>query len=77
MKVDGWISLILSNEECVMLKFNNGEFMNEEFVVNDENVLKVFGNHQIGDISHNKQQLFFIDWMVLICIPNNNACIFL
>ena len=51
-KVDGWISLILSNRECVVLEFNNGVFMNEGFVVNDEKVLKVFGNHQFGDISY-------------------------
>ena len=51
MKVDGWISLLLSNRECVVLKFNNGVFMSQGFVVNDEKVLKVFGNHQIGDIS--------------------------
>ena len=56
MKVDGWISLILSNRECVVLKFNNGVFMNEGFVVNDQKVLKVFGNHQIGDISYNEEQ---------------------
>ena len=56
MKVDGWISLILSNRECVMLKFNNGVFMNEGFVVNDQKVLKVFGNHQIGGISYNEEQ---------------------
>ena len=35
MKVDGWILLILSNRECVLLKSNNGEFMNQGFVVND------------------------------------------
>ena len=52
MKVDGWISLVLSNRECIILKFNNGVFVNEGFVVNDEKVLKVFGNHQIGDISY-------------------------
>ena len=56
MKVHGWISLLLSNRECVVLKFNNGEFMNEGFVVNDEKVLKVIGNHQISDISYNEQQ---------------------
>ena len=56
MKPNGWISLILSNRECVVLKFNNGVFMNEGFVVNDQKVLKVFGNHQIGDISYNEQQ---------------------
>ena len=55
-KADGWISLILSNRERVVLKFNNGEFMNEGFVVNDQKVLKVVGNHQIGDISYNEEQ---------------------
>ena len=55
-KADGWISLTLSNRECVVLKFNNGVFMNEGFVVNDEKVLKVFGNHQIGDISYNEEE---------------------
>ena len=56
MKVDGWILLILSNREFVVLLFNNGVFMNEGFVVSDEKVLKVFGNHQFGDISYNEQQ---------------------
>ena len=56
MKLDGWISLILTTRECVVLKFNNGVFMNEGFVVNDQKVLKVLGNHQIGDISINEEQ---------------------
>ena len=56
MKVDGWISLVLSNRECVVLEFNNGVFMNQGFVMNDEKVLKVFGNHQVGGISYNEQQ---------------------
>ena len=30
--------------------------MNEGFVVNDQKVLKVFGNHQIGDISYSEEQ---------------------
>ena len=30
--------------------------MNEGFMVNDEKVLKVFGNYQIGDISYNEEQ---------------------
>ena len=53
---NGWIVLILSNRECVVLKFNNGIFMNQGFVVNDQKVLKVFGNHQIGDISYNEEE---------------------
>ena len=56
MKVDGWVSLILSNGECVVLLFNNGVFMNEGFVMNDQKVLKVFGNHQIGTISYSEEQ---------------------
>ena len=45
IKPNGWISLILSNRECVLLQFNNGIFMNQGFVVNEQKVLKVFGNH--------------------------------
>ena len=56
MKPTGWISLILRNREFVVLLFNNGVFMNQGFVVNDEKVLKVFGNHQIDDISYNEEQ---------------------
>ena len=37
-------------------KFNNGEIINQGFVVKDEKVLKVFGNHHIGDISYSEQQ---------------------
>ena len=55
MKVDGWISLILSNREFVVMKFNNGVFMNQGFVVNDQKILIVIGN-QIGDISYNEEQ---------------------
>ena len=50
-KVDGWISLMLSNRECVVLKFNNGVNMKEGYAEDEEKVLKVFGNQQIGDIS--------------------------
>ncbi|CBK22858.2 uncharacterized protein [Blastocystis hominis] len=56
MKPNGWISLILSNGECVVLQFNNGVFMNQGFVLNEQKVLKVFGNHQIGAISYNEEQ---------------------
>ena len=55
-KVDGWISLILSNRECIVLEFNNGIFMNQGFVVNDQKVLRVIGNHQIGHISYNEEE---------------------
>ena len=54
MKVDGWVSLKLRRREYVALKFNNGVFMNEGFVVNDQKVMKVFGNHQFGDMSYNE-----------------------
>ena len=64
MKVDGWISLLLCNRKCVVLKFNNGVFMNQGFVVNDQKVLKVFGNHQIGDISYNEEQSIVVEGIV-------------
>ena len=57
MKVASWISLILSNRECVVLKFNNEEFMNDGYVLNDEKMLKVFGNDKIGDISYNEEPI--------------------
>ena len=41
MRVDGWISLILRNKKCVVLKSKQGIFMNEGYVLNDEKVLKV------------------------------------
>ncbi|CBK21795.2 uncharacterized protein [Blastocystis hominis] len=56
MKLNGWISLILINRQCVVLQFNNGVFMNQGFVFNEQKVLKVIGNHQIGAISYNEQQ---------------------
>ena len=55
-KVDGWISITLSNRECVVLKFDNGAFMNQGFVVNDEKVLKVIGNHQFGHIPYSEEE---------------------
>ena len=61
MKPNGWISLILSNRECIVLKFDNGAFMNQGFVVNDEKVLKVFGNHQIDDISYSEEQSIVVE----------------
>ena len=51
-KVNGWISLTLSNKKCVLLKFHNGIFTDHGFVVNEQKVLKVFENHQMGDISY-------------------------
>ena len=60
-KVDGWISLILSTKECVVLKFDNGVFMNQGFAVNDEKVLKVLGNQQIGDISYNEEKSTIVE----------------
>ena len=57
MKVDNWISLLLSNRECVVMKFNNGVFVNEGYVLNDEKVLKMLGNDKIGDISYNEESI--------------------
>ena len=56
-KPNGWLSYIQSNRECVVLQFNNGVFMNQGFVLNEQKVLKVFGKHQIGDIPYNEKCL--------------------
>ena len=54
MKQSNWISIMLCNRVCVLLKFNNGVFMNEGFVVNDQKVLKEFGKHPADNNLHNK-----------------------
>ena len=64
MKPNGWISLILSNRECVVLQLNNGVLMNQGFAMDDEKVLKVFGNHQIGAISYNEEQSTVVEGIV-------------
>ena len=64
MKVDDWISLVLSNTECVVLLFDNGIFINEGFVVNDQKVLKVLGNHQFGDISYSEEQSIVVEGII-------------
>ena len=55
MKPNGWVLLVMSNRECIILQFNHGSLTNQGYVVNDEKVLKVIGNHQIGDISYDEQ----------------------
>ena len=57
MKVDGWVSLILRNRECVVLKFNDGIFLNEGYFMNDDEILKVLGNYDLSDISYSKELL--------------------
>ena len=57
MKVDGWISIVLSNSECIVLKFYNGIFMNQGFVVNDEKVVKVLGNYKVSETLYYKQAI--------------------
>ena len=61
MKPNGWILLILSNREFVVLQFDNGVFMNQGFVVNEQKVLKVFGNHQFGSISYSEEQAIEVE----------------
>ena len=57
LKLDGWISLVLSKNECIILKFDNGEFINEGYVLNDNKVLKVFGNHEIDVRSYSEESI--------------------
>ena len=57
MKVDGWVSLILRNRECVVLKFKDGIFLNEGYIFHDKEILKVLGNYEIGDISYSEESI--------------------
>ena len=57
MKPNGWVLLVMSNRECILLQFNHGSLTNQGYVVNDEKVLKVIGNHQIGQISYDEQSI--------------------
>ena len=64
MKPNGWIFLFLSTRECVVLQFDNGVYMNQGFVLNEQKVLKVIGNHQIGAISYNEEQSIVVEGIV-------------
>lgn len=46
LKVDGWITVELSSGKCIVLKFDNGIFLNEGYLLNDEKVERVFGNDE-------------------------------
>ena len=55
MKADGWVSLVLRNRECIVLKFDNGIFMNEGYILSDAEILTVFGNRGIGNVSDGEE----------------------
>ena len=61
LKVDGWITVELCNKECLVLKFDNGVYVNEGYLLNEEKVERVFGNDKydssllnmgIADLDH-------------------------
>lgn len=55
MKVDGWISMSLGNEEYSVLKFDNGVYANQGFLLSHEKVLKVLGNQEIDGNSYGEE----------------------
>ena len=57
MKVDGWISFILGKKTCIILKFNNGVFMNEGFVLCDDKVLMALENNETCNISNSVESI--------------------
>ena len=57
MKMDGWISIILNNRVCIVLKFGNGVFHNEGYVLNDEKVMKAVGKEEIDCRINNKESI--------------------
>ena len=64
MKPNGWVLLVMSNRECIVLQFNHGSLTNQGYVVNDERVFKVIGNQQIGDISNRDEQSIVVEGIV-------------
>ena len=57
MKMDGWISIILNNRVCIVLKFGNGVFHNEGYVLNDEKVMKAVEKEEIDCRINNKESI--------------------
>ena len=48
MKPNGWILLEFRNRECVVLKFDNGIYTNEGYLLIEENILRVLGNDEMN-----------------------------
>lgn len=46
LKVNGWITVELGNRKCIVLKFDNGVFLNEGYLLNEYIVERVFGNDE-------------------------------
>ena len=57
MKVDNWISLLLSDKACAVLKFDNEVFKNEGYMITDERILKVCGKDTVGFIPHGEESV--------------------
>ena len=51
MKPNDWIMLTLNSPACIILKFHNGEFMNEGYIVNNQKVLGALVNHDMYDVT--------------------------
>ena len=52
MKVDGWVSFIIDKNTCITLKFNNGIFVNQGYVLSRDKILVVFENSETCNISN-------------------------
>ena len=52
MKVDGWISFIIDKKTCIIMKFNNGIFVNQGYVLSRDKILVVFENSETCNISN-------------------------
>ena len=47
LNLDGWVIIILNDGRCITLKFSNGRFSNEGYVMNEKRILKVFQNNDV------------------------------
>ena len=57
MEVEGWILMVLSNNIHVVLKFKNGEFKDEGFMLDDKSVLKVIGNIKSDGLIYDEESI--------------------
>ena len=57
MKANDWFLFVLENGKYLAIKFNNGVFVNEGYVMNHEKVLKVLGNAGIDDAFYGEDSI--------------------
>ena len=57
MNLDGWISLFVNDGNCLFLKYENGAYKNEKYLMNEKMELKSFENDKNKDLIHNEESV--------------------